>query len=118
MSRGADGTQAGQGLREVAVDRGQGDALQPLELAGSVAVISLDGIVQKTQRKEDRQDHRQAVTDHHQHAQQTKDVGQEYIEYEGQEIIHAVHIRGESIDDASNWCAVKESYRGLMWRDR
>lgn len=78
-----------------------------------MSVEVLCATVQETQGQQEQQDPGEAVAHHHQHPQQAEDVGQENVEDEGQRVVDAVQVRGETVEDASQRSDVKEGHCGL-----
>lgn len=68
----------------------------------------LYSVVEKAKWYEGQGEPRQTVTRDHQCSQNAKNLSKENVELERQGVIDGVHVRGETVDDASNGCGVKK----------
>ncbi len=109
----SDRSQATQRLSEVRVERRQREAAQALQLPGGVSVEVLRAMVEHGQWQQRHQEPGQAVTYHHQHAQQVERVRQQDVQIERQAVVHGVQVRGETVENATHRGGVKERHRGL-----
>lgn len=84
--------EACQGVSQVGVERGQGEAAQAPQLPEGRPVVTLHPVVEEAQRRQQQQQPGQAGTQHDQEAQQAYGIGQQDVEEEGQAVVHTGYI--------------------------
>lgn len=95
------------------IERRQREAAQAPQLSGRVSVEALRSVVKHSQGQQGHEKPGEAITYHHQDAQQVEHGRQQDVQDERQAVVHEVKVGGETVEDATHRGRVKEGGCGL-----
>ena len=95
------------------VDGRQGETRESLELAARPSVVVLYPVVDEGERSERERKPGQADAGDEQSAGEAEHIGQQNVEYEWQRVVDAVHVGGQTVEDAATRRLVEEAQASL-----